>query len=70
MAAVWVDIGELDGLAEPEGAEAVGIVPAATDHSAAVPPPAVAAQKLAHPTNNNYCILPFHTAFYILEQII
>lgn len=48
MAAIGVDVGELDGLAQPVGADAVGLVYTSADDAAAVEPPAVAAQELAH----------------------
>lgn len=48
LAAAGVHDGEVGGAAQPVGADAVGVVVAAADDAAAVEPPAVAAQKLAH----------------------
>jgi hypothetical protein len=49
VAAVGVDVAQLGGLAQPVGADAVGVVDTSAGHSAAVPPPAVTAQELTHP---------------------
>jgi hypothetical protein len=54
MAAVRVDSGELDWLADPAGTETVSFVPATADHTEAVEPPAITAKELTH---SNLCII-------------
>ena len=48
VAALGIDIGQLDGLAEPVGTDAVCVVIATTGHAQTVEPPAIAAQELTH----------------------
>ena len=52
MAALGIDVGEVDGLAEPVGADTVRVMVATAWHSEAVEPPAVEAEELAHDTIN------------------
>lgn len=48
VAAVGVDVGEIDGFAQPVRADASGVVQASAGDSTAVEPPAPTAQELTH----------------------
>jgi hypothetical protein len=48
MAALGIDVGQIDRFAEPVRADTVGVVITSAGNSKAVKPPAIEAQKLAH----------------------